>query len=215
VSEFQAEASEAGIVNETQELGRELYLHSLQRWYPDFWRDLRDALKADTVSDWVEAYSVRDQWLLERIGATLEMWSAEPSGPAARLDPSAMWFQPSDYLVPFRPAIDPFPRAGETHAEFGSRICADFAQQFESWRSLRVRDMGEFESHEQRQACTWLVRHLAGESYSQIALELMIPSEDPKQYVKRAALRFAAKIGLTIGTKRSKFCTSNFPGLVA
>jgi hypothetical protein len=177
--------------------GQCLYLLKLQQECPRFWTDLNCFWRLGDYSSiqnvWAKAYDAREPWILAAVAETLELWTTEPAGAAARLEPSTTWFATPDF--PFSPTIAERPRPTESVVEFADRVRKDFDASLEAWCTRRVDQMGRFADSRQIRSCEWLVRHRAGETYEALGLEYGT-GEDPGQFVRRSALRFAEAIGL-------------------
>jgi len=110
---------------------RSLFVFALRRRNQRFWRSLnqlwrqggileRDALGGSPLDDWLEEIGVIDDWLIDFVKATIDLWNSDPDGPNAALHPDYGWFG-IPYLegseVPdFQPVFDrPYPISTTPH----------------------------------------------------------------------------------------------------
>lgn len=102
--------------------GRMAFLCCLQNQVPEFWRayhdvwlmcrkseDLAPEIFEEKLTEAFNLSGVVDQWFQEVIRSTLALWSRDPNGPNAQLNPDYIWldYPELEDPPPFIPVIRP------------------------------------------------------------------------------------------------------------
>jgi hypothetical protein len=143
---------------------RSAFVFGLRGRNPRFWRTLNEVWReGGDLHKWMRETGVVDQWLIDFVTATIDLWNRDPDGPNACLQIGSCWFGfpalTGSEVSDFQPVFDrPFPistapddlREQLSGASFGRFSAISRESQHDGWaetlEGLRKRMTDQFES---------------------------------------------------------------------